>query len=75
MNLEEIYDGNLNEIKKIPIKQITDSISKQILCQLENNLFNLEKKMLLNLNSDNYFYFYNKKKNLENCILYLKKIK
>jgi len=75
MNLQEIYDGNLNEIKKIPIKQITHSISSKILYQLENNLFNLEKNMLLNLNSYNYFYFYNKKKNLKNFIFFFNKIK
>lgn len=70
-----IYDGNLEELKKIPKKQIPPDLIEK----LENNLQDTEYKIrIFQYNTDCKYslpYFLEQKSKIESCITYLNKIK
>jgi hypothetical protein len=70
-----IYEGNLEELKKIPKIEIPKHLS----AELEKNLHDIEYKISENINNNeckySLIYFLNHKKKIESCISYLEKIK
>jgi hypothetical protein len=78
-DLDNICDGNLEKLKEIPKSKITENLSKQLITVMEGKIKEIE--LIINVNENmydtKYILNYNliKKQNIENCILYLKKIK
>jgi len=70
-----IYEGNLEELKKIPKIEIPKHLS----AELEKNLHDIEYKISENIRSNeckySLIYFLDQKKRIESCISYLEKIK
>ena len=70
-----IYDGNLEELKKIPKKKIPHDL----IAKLEDNLQDTEDKIrVFQYNTDCKYslpYFLEQKNNIKSCITYLNKIK
>jgi HKD family nuclease len=78
MNLQNICDGDLEELKQIPKIQFTEAFSKQILVKMERNIQDLQIKYNCITDEEMKFGTYSlleKMKKIENCILYIKKIK
>ena len=79
MNLEDICAGNLEKLKQIPKEKITEEISRKWIHKMEDNLQEINRKLHVNMNSDEMKYITTycteQKQKIENCILYLKKIK
>jgi len=78
--IENILAGNLEELKKIPKTSLTNNIRKRIIDTFEERL----KELKININNtdceDSEMKFLTcgymeKRKNMEKCIAYLKKIK
>lgn len=79
--IDKICDGNLEKLKEIPKSKITENVSKQLISVMEEKIkeidININVNVNENMNDAKYILNYNltKKQNIENCILYLKKIK
>jgi len=77
--MEEICQGNLEKLKEIPKNKFTENLFQQLISKMEYNLNDINKNININLDSSNSEYILNyylsQKKKIENCILYLKKIK
>jgi hypothetical protein len=78
MNLENICDGDLEELKQIPKIKFTETFSNQLLQKMEKNIQDLQIKY--NCITDEEIEFstcslLEKIKRIEKCILYIKKIK
>jgi|MesohylFT_1024984.scaffolds.fasta_scaffold238273_1 hypothetical protein len=75
----DICDGNLDQLKKIPKKNITEDFSKELTSMMEERLQQVNNTLNSTiLNSEIKYvaqYCFEKKQNIEKCILYLKKIK
>jgi hypothetical protein len=73
----EICEGNIERLKKISKIEITEDLSNKLINNMEEKILNIVNQM--NNCGDELKYlasFYLvKKKNIENCIIYLKKIK
>ena len=77
--LDAICDGDLDELKKIPKINITEEFSKNLLLLMEERIkciidminTNNESREIMHIAC----YYQSKKKDIEKCILYLKKIK
>ena len=73
----EICEGNIERLKKISKIEITEDLSNKLINNMEEKILNIVNQM--NNCGDELKYlasFYSvKKKNIENCIIYLKKIK
>lgn len=74
--IEEICNGDLKKLKSIPKSNLSVDLSKKLLCIMEEKIKDIEKFInILDYNEEIVsFYLYEKKNNIENCILYLKKI-
>jgi len=70
-----IYEGNLEELKKIPKIEIPKHLS----VEFEKNLHDIEYKISENIRSNeckyNLIYFLEQKNKIKSCISYLEKIK
>jgi len=81
LNIEIICSGNLEKLKNIPTEKITEEISKKWIDKMETNIQEIDKKIQVNLNQSStemkytITYWIEQKQKIENCILYLKKIK
>jgi len=78
MNLQNICDGDLEELKQIPKIKFTEAFSKQILVKMERNIQDLQIKYQSVTDTEMEFSsccLLEKIKRIENCILYIKKIK
>lgn len=77
--INEICEGNLEELKKIPKIKITETLSKKMISIMEEKIENLQDNIKSNYESsglDVSTYHYSvKKEKIEECILYLKKIR
>lgn len=78
--IDSICDGDLEELKQIPKIKITQELSKKLISIMEKRL--LDVNIIINSNVEStsemkfvLCYYFEKKQNIENCILYLKKIK
>jgi hypothetical protein len=80
MNLENICDGDLYELQKIPKNNFTEAFSKQLVEKMEKNIQDLQIKY----NNISYnetemkfaaSFLLENIKQIEKCILYIKKIK
>jgi len=73
-----ICDGNIHELKKIPKDKITLEISKKIMDIMEEKLTNIKDVIENSYESSDIivsvYHYLDKKKRIEDCILYLKKI-
>jgi acetolactate synthase small subunit len=78
-NIEIICSGNLEKLKEIHTEKITEEISNKWIEQMEKNIQEIDKKIQVNQNSTEIqyitTYWIEQKQKIENCILYLKKIK
>ena len=76
--INKIGEGDINLLKKIPISNITNNISLQLLNLMEENKIkikeSLDNNIVANDIKDYIFYYRNKLNNIDECILYLKKI-
>lgn len=76
--LTEIAEGNLEKLKNIPKIKITIEFSKNLLNIMENNIKKINHLIDSNKECNEFkyisYYYYEKIKNIEKCILYLKKI-
>ena len=83
MNDEMIYtisNGDIHLLKEIPKTYITHNISKTLMDNLKNNLLEVKNQLNSAETVDNEFKyvvcnFVYKLKNIEECIVYLEKIK
>lgn len=78
MNLQNICDGDLDELKKIPKIQFTETFSKELLMKMEKNIQDLQIKYNCITDEEMKFGTYSlveKINKIENCMLYIKKIK
>jgi hypothetical protein len=70
-----IYEGNLEELKKIPKLEIPKHLSTE----LEKNLHDIEYKIRENISNNeskySLIYFLDQKNRIKSCISYLEKIK
>jgi hypothetical protein len=77
--IKSISDGNLEELKKISKTKITEDFSKEICTIMEKKLEDINVILNANTNNDEIKFilphYYDKKQKIEDCILYLKKIK
>ena len=79
--INNICDGNLEELKNFPKIKITEKLSKQLISIMEERLIDVQRIINSNLESSSDLrfiscYYFEKKENIEKCILYLtKKIK
>jgi hypothetical protein len=77
--ITSICDGNLEKLKEIPKNKITEDISKQLLSLMEEQIKKINE--IINCDGEGnelkylLCYYITKKKDIEKCILYLKKIK
>ena len=73
--LNIIYEGNLEELKKIPKQEIPHNL----IIELEKTLVDIEKLICEYKNNDESKYslphFLQQKNNIQSCIIYLNKIK
>ena len=76
--LKKIGEGDINLLKKINISKITYDVSYQLLDILEENKLKTQQTLDNNLVSidikDYIIYYKHKLNNIDECILYLKKI-
>ena len=76
--IKQIGEGDINLLKKINISKITYEVSSQLLNILEENQFKTQQTLDNNLVStdikDYIIYYKHKLNNIDECILYLKKI-
>jgi len=76
--INTICDGDLYELKKIPKFKITLELSKKMTSIMEQKLINVNDVIENNYESSDIgvstYYYLDKKKRIEDCILYLKKI-
>ena len=79
LNIEIICTGNLEKLKNIPTEKITEEISNKCIDKMETNIQEIDKKLQINQSSTEIkyttTYWIEQKQKIENCILYLKKIK
>jgi hypothetical protein len=79
MIIEIICSGNLEKLKQIPKEKITEEISNQWISIMEKNIQEIDHKIQNNQSSTDVkyttTYWMEHKQRIENCILYLKKIK
>jgi len=79
MNLNAIYEGDLETLKKIPKNQITKEFSKNCICNMEQKIEYLEHEISITSNIGdmkyNIGYYLEQKHKIELCISYLNKIK
>jgi len=78
MNLENICDGDLEELKQIPKIKFTETFSNQLLQKMEKNIQELQIKYESVTDEEMEFStcsLLEKIKRIEKCILYIKKIK
>lgn len=73
-----MFNG-IEKLKQIPKEKITEEISRKWIHKMEDNLQEINRKLHVNMNSDEMKYITTycteQKQKIENCILYLKKIK
>jgi hypothetical protein len=73
-----ICDGDLDELKKIPKFKITVELSKKMTSIMEEKLININDVIENNYESSDIgvstYHYLDKRKRIEDCILYLKKI-
>jgi len=76
--IDIICEGNLEELKKIPKIKFTEKIYKNLIKIMEDKLKDINNTINSGIGNENlkYILSYNieKKQNIENCMLYLKKI-
>jgi len=76
--IDIICEGNLEELKKIPKIKFTEKIYKNLITIMEYKLKNINNTVNLSIGDENLKYILSytikKKQNIENCMLYLKKI-
>jgi len=76
---DNICEGSLEKLKEIPKSFISEKVSKQLISIMEGKIKYIDNHININLdmNEAKYIlnYYLTKKQNIENCILYLKKIK
>lgn len=76
--IKKIGEGDINLLKKINISKITYEVSSQLLDILEENKFKTQQTLDNNLVAtdikDYIIYYKHKLNNIDECILYLKKI-
>lgn len=80
MNLENICDGDLYELQKIPKNKFTEAFSKKIVEKMDKNIQELQIKYNNISYNDSELKFaacslLENIKRIEKCILYIKKIK
>ena len=79
MNLNSIYEGDLETLQKIPKNQITKEFSKNYIYYMEQKIEYLEHEILIMRNISDMKYslghFLEQKHKIESCISYLNKIK
>jgi len=78
ITINTICDGDLYELKKIPKFKITLELSKKMTSIMEEKLTNINDVIENNYESSDIststYHYLDKKKRIEDCILYLKKI-
>ena len=79
MNLNAIYEGDLETLQKIPKNQITKEFSKNCIYNMEQKIEYLEHEISITRNIGdmkyNIGYYLGQKQKIESCISYLNKIK
>ena len=77
--INEICDGNLEQLKKIPKIKITETLSKKMISIMEEKIENLQDVINSNYESSDLdvctYHYFVKKEKIEECVLYLKKIR
>jgi len=78
MNLENICDGDLEELKQIPKIKFTETFSNQLLQKMEKNIQDLQIKYNCITDEEmkiGTFSLLSEIDKIKKCILYIKKIK
>ena len=78
MNLENICDGDLDELKQIPKIKLTETLSKQLLEKMEKNIQDLQIKYNCITDEEmkiGTLSLLSEIDKIKKCILYIKKIK